>query len=191
MPRIFDYTAIMDRNECILQTIPEPKYAFLVEEIISDKLSRAYNDMYKECDKSSYDIIAGKLQDHLNLMNSRMKENRKVMDKIITDIENSKKKPDEKGYKKANAKDVDEWQKTCKKLQQEYVEYKCSADAVKPGLHDILYNQYIEVGQRRTMRFLRNKYLDDGDQEYLEKGVTWASNYAAKHRVKIDMKAYA
>jgi hypothetical protein len=76
------------------------------------------------------------------------------------------------------------------KLQEDYVTYKASADAMKPGLEDILFNQNVELGQRRTMRFLRNKYLNDGDQEFLEKGVTWAANYAARHRLKIDMKAY-
>ena len=181
----------MDRNDAILQTTPESKYHFLIEEILADKASMWKNDIYRETNKSSYDPIVGKLQNRIDTLRLTMKENRKVMDKIITDIENSKKKPDEKGYKKASSKDVDEWQKMCKKLQQEYVEYKCSADAVRPGLDDILFNQCIEVGQRRTMRFLRNKYLNDGDQEYLEKGVTWAANYAAKHRLKIDMKAYA
>jgi hypothetical protein len=181
----------MDRNELILQTIPDPKHAFLVEEIIGDKLSMGNNDMYKECDKTSYDPIASKLQEHMILMNNRMKENRGIMDMIINNIENAKKKPCETGYKKTSAKEIDEMQKMCMKLQEDFVTYKASADAMKPGLEDILFNQHVELGQRRTMRFLRNKYLDDGDQEFLAKGVTWAANYAARHRVKIDMKAYA
>jgi hypothetical protein len=180
----------MDSNDVILQTTPEPKYSFLVEEIMADKISRGYNDMYKECDKTSYDPIVIRLQQQLNILNNRMKENRSIMNTIINDIENSKKKSGEAGYKKVSAKELDEWQKMIMKLQEDYVTYKASADTIKPGLEDILFNQYIEVGQRRTMRFLRNKYLDDGDQEYLEKGVTWAANYAARHRLKIDMKAY-
>ena len=114
-----------------------------------------------------------------------------MMNIIISNIENDKKKSVEAGYKKLSAKEIDEMQKSIMKLQEDYVTYKASADAIKPGLEDILFNQYIEVGQRRTMRFLRNRYLEDGDQEFLEKGVTWAANYAARHRVKIDMKAYA
>ena len=181
----------MDRNDAILQTTAESKYQFLVDEILADKTSMGHNDIYKEFNKSSYDIIVGKLQEHLNRLNTTMKENRKAMDKIISDIENSKKKPDEKGYKKASAKELDEWNKMGMKLQEEFVECKHHVNAIKPGLDDLMFNQYIELAQRRTMRFLRNKYFEDFDQEYLEKGVTWAANYAAKHRLKIDMKAYA
>ena len=181
----------MERHNAILQTTPESKYMFLVEEILADQKSDGCNDMYKECNKTSYDIIAGRMQDNLNILNEYIKENRKVMDKIINNIENSKKKPEEAGYKKASAKEVDEWQKMILKLQEDYVTYKCSIDIIKPGLEDILFNQYVELGQRRTMRFLRNKYMSDCDKEFLEKGVSWAFNYAAKHRLNIDMKQYA
>ena len=181
----------MDRNEAILQTTPEAKYMFAVNEIIADKDSRGYNDIYKECNKTSYDIIAAKIQNTLNMLNECIKENRKVMDKIIKSIENSKKKPEETGYKKASAKEVDEWQKIILKLQEEFVSHKSSIDLMKPVLDDILFNQFVELGQRQTMRHLRNKYLRDHDKEYLTKGVTWAFNYAAKHRLNIDMTQYA
>lgn len=181
----------MDRNDAILQTTPESKYSFLVEEILADKASMWKNDIYRETNKSSYDPIVGKLQSRIDALRLTMKENRKVMDKLITDIENSKKKPDEKGYKKATAKEVDEWNKMGMKLQEEFVECKHHVNAIKPGLDDLMFNQYIELGQRRTMRFLRNKYFEDGDQDFLEKGVTWAAKYAAKHRIAIDLKGYA
>ena len=181
----------MDRNHAILQMTPEPKYMFLVEEIVADQKSDGCNDIYKECNKTSYDIIAARIQYNLNTLNQCIKENRNVMDKIINNIENSKKKPEEAGYKKTSAKEVDEWQKMILKLQEDYVSYKCSVDTMKPVLKDILFNQYVELGQRQTMRFLRNKYMSDHDKEFLEKGVSWAFNYAAKHRLNIDMKQYA
>jgi hypothetical protein len=181
----------MDRNDAILQTTAESKYQFLVEEILADKLCRGQHDIYKETNKSSYDIIVGKLQSRIDALRLTMKENRKVMDKIITDIENSNKKPDAPGYKKASAKELDEWNKLGMKLQEEFVECKYHINAIKPGLDDLMFNQYIELGQRRTMRFLRNKYIEDGDKGFLEKGVTWAANYAAKHRIAIDLKKYA
>lgn len=181
----------MDRTELILETTAESKYDFLVEEILADKVSKWQNDMYKESNKSSYDPIVGKIQSRINALRNTMKENRKVMDKIITDIENSNKKPDAPGYKKASAKELDEWNKLGMKLQEEFVECKDQVIAIKQRLDDLIFNQYIELGQRRTMRFLRNKYMDDNDKEFLEKGVTWAANYAAKHRLAIDFKQYA
>lgn len=181
----------MDRNKAILQTIPESKYMFLVEEIVSDKKNNGSHDMYKECNKTSYDIIAAKIQNNLNVLNECLKENRKVMNKIINNIENSKKSPEQKEYKKASAKEVNEWQKMILKLQEEFVTYKSTVDLIKPVLEDILFNQFVELGKRRTLRHLRNKYLIDNDKEYLTKGVTWAFNYAEKHRLNIDLTQYA
>ena len=181
----------MDRTELILQTTAEPKYHFLIDEILADKASSWKNDIYKDSNKSSYDPIIGKLQNRVDTLRLTMKENRNVMDKIISDIENSKKRPDEKGYKKASAKELDEWNKMGMKLQEEFVESRYHVIAIKPRLDDLIFNQHIELGQKRTMRFLRNKYMEDGDQDFLEKGVTWAANYAAKHRLAIDLKGYA
>ena len=73
----------MDRNDAILQTTPESKYHFLIEEILADKASMWKNDIYKETNKSSYDPIVGKLQNRIDTLRLTMKENRKVMDKII------------------------------------------------------------------------------------------------------------
>jgi predicted RNase H-like nuclease (RuvC/YqgF family) len=180
----------MERHTAILETSPESKYTFLVEEIVNDKICGGYHDMYKDFERTSYDIIVAKFQNDINSLNRAMKENRKLMDSTIASIENSKKKLGDKDYKKPSAKQVEEWQKMCPRLQGEFVEYKAAAEALKPRLDDIIFNRYIEAGQLRTMRHLRNKFIQDNDREYLEKGVTWALNYAARHRLKIDMKVY-
>jgi hypothetical protein len=181
----------MERHNAILQTIPESKYYYLVEEIINDQKNNGGHEMYKEYNKTSYDIAIAKIKKRLNILNTNMQENRKVMDKVITDIENSKKTPGEENYKKATAKEIDEWQKNILILQENYVNYKSAVNTIISILEDLQFNQYIQAGQQRTMRFLRDKYITEGDKNYLEKGVTWAYKYAEKHRLNIDLKKYS
>jgi hypothetical protein len=40
--------------------------------------------------------------------------------------------------------------------------------------------QYKENHRRRHMQHLRNKFKEDGDQDYLERGVTWVENHVAR-----------
>lgn len=40
--------------------------------------------------------------------------------------------------------------------------------------------QYKENHRRRHMQHLRNKFKEDGDQDYVERGVTWVENHVAR-----------
>jgi flagellar biosynthesis GTPase FlhF len=40
--------------------------------------------------------------------------------------------------------------------------------------------QYKENHRRRHMQHLRNKFMEDGDQDYLTRGVTWVENHVAR-----------
>ena len=40
--------------------------------------------------------------------------------------------------------------------------------------------QYKENHRRRHLQHLRNKFKEDGDQDYLERGVTWVENHVAR-----------
>uniref|UniRef100_A0A6C0ANE5 Uncharacterized protein n=1 Tax=viral metagenome TaxID=1070528 RepID=A0A6C0ANE5_9ZZZZ len=181
----------MERNDAILETNPDPKYQYLVDEIISDKLSGGLKNMYKDFKKTSYDIIVAKYQSKFNILNDKMKENRKLMENTIKRIENSYKKPDEEGYEKISPKEVENLQKLFPKLQDEFVEYKSSSETFRIKLEDIIFNQYLESGKMLTMRYLRNKFIEDNDKLFLEKGVTWAFDYAARHRIDIDITQYS
>jgi hypothetical protein len=180
----------IDRNTAILQTFPDSKYAHLVNEIVNDKMSGGNHNLYKDYSKTSYDIMAGYLQKEQDSLNLAVKLNRKKMDKIIDDITNALKDPKDKDYKKATDKEVKAWEEESLKLQEDYVRIKGSLDTMAPKLADVKYNQYVEIGQKMTMWFLRNKFIDDGDLEYLEKGVTWASDYAEKNRLSLDLAYY-
>lgn len=40
--------------------------------------------------------------------------------------------------------------------------------------------QYKENHRRRHLQHLRNKFMEDGDQDYLTRGVTWVENHVAR-----------
>jgi hypothetical protein len=65
---------------------------------------------------------------------------------------------------------------------------------MKSSLDDIIHliskceiNQYAELDYMIRMRFLRDKYLQDGDIVFLEKGVSWVVGYTDKMRISIDL----
>ena len=55
-----------------------------------------------------------------------------------------------------------------------------------PLLDDCIFNQYLENSRRNTLKMLRDKFFMDGNKDYLEQGVTWAMEYAEKHKIKLD-----
>jgi hypothetical protein len=78
----------MASTEEILATIAEDKYADIVENIINDKVSGGKFDYYR-ADISSYDPIIGKLEREQKRWTDLISANRKSMDRVILNIENS------------------------------------------------------------------------------------------------------
>ena len=167
----------MDRNTAILDTIADPKHTYLVEEIVQETLLGKF-DQYKDDGKTSQDPMIGKLQTDINFYTRSSAENRKLMDQLIANLTNAKKDPKEKGYKKATPADIERWETDIGKLQLAFVTYKGQIEQLQPILNRYLFLQYIEENRRKSMKYLRDKFVEDGDRDYLEKGVTWATEYA-------------
>jgi hypothetical protein len=178
----------MDRNISILQTIPNSKYAYIVNGILEDKASMGIRDYYKNDGKTSYDPVIGRIQRDIQKCISNSKENRKTMETLITNISNSKRNPTDKDYKKATQAVVENWESECSKLQLAFVTYKSQVEFLNPLLDDCIFNQYLENSRRNTMKMLSDKFFMDGNKEYLEQGVTWAMEYLEKHKVKLDLE---
>jgi hypothetical protein len=178
----------VSRNSAICQTHPNNKYSYLVDEILEDKKARGVYDYYKD-DKSSYDPVIGRLQRDIHFYIVSSKENRDKIDSLITNISNALKDPKDPGYKKASKADIERWESDCSKLQVTFVTYKGQLEVLQPQLDDCLFNRYIEDSKRSTMKMLRDKFFMDGDEDYLAKGITWAMEYAEKHRITLDLNA--
>ena len=161
-------------------------YNYLVREIVRDKESGGRHDLYRADGITSYDPVIGRLFRERKMWEGLMEKNRGTMDKTIAGIEAASKKPGEKGYKPARPADIIRWQDDILKLQEEFVEFRANSARLLPSIEDCQYNRLIEEMTRRNMRALRDKFFNDGDLVYLEKGVIWATNYAEKHRVELN-----
>ena len=173
----------ISRDSAITQCNANPKYNFLVEEVLQDTGSKDY---YKN-GPSSFDPVIGRLQGDIHYYTIASRENRSLMDALITNIGNAMKDPKDPGYKKASKEDLRRWNMECSKLQLEFVTYKGRLEQIQPKLDDCLFNRYIEDSRRNTMKMLSDKFFMDRDKDYLAKGVTWAMEYAEKHRINIDL----
>jgi len=161
-------------------------YNYLVREIVRDKESGGQHNLYRADGINSYDPVIGKLFREKKMWEGLMEKNRGTMDKTIASIEAASKKPGEKGYKPARHTDIIRWQDDLLKLQGEFVEFRANSARLLPSIEDCQYNRLIEEMTRRNMRALRDKFFKDGDLVYLEKGITWATKYAEKHRAELD-----
>jgi len=175
----------VSRDSAIYQTLPNKKYEFLVEEILEDKKARGAHDYYRD-GTSSYDPVIGRLQRDIKFYTDGCQENRDKMDSLISNISRALKDPKDPGYKKASKDDLTRWESDCSKLQMTFVTYKGNLEILQPQLDDCLFNRYIDDSRRNTMKMLRDKFFMDGDQHYLAKGITWAMEYAEKHKIKLD-----
>ena len=164
-------------------------YNYLVREILADKQSGGAHNMYKSDGVNSYDPVLGRLCREKKKWDDLIEKNRMAMDKVIALIEAAFKKPDEKGYRAARSVDIARWQDDSLKLQEEFVELREKSARLMPSIEECQYNRLVEEMTRGNMRSLRDKFFQDGDVVYLEKGVTWAMKYAEKHRTGIDLAA--
>ena len=160
-------------------------YNYLVRDIVADKKSGGAHNLYREDGANSYDPILGRLFREKKKWDELAAKNRGAMDKVIGLIEAAV-----KGQKAARNGDVVRWQEESMKLQEEFVEFRGNSEKLGPNIEDCQYNRLVEEMMRRNMRVLRDKFFEDGDVEYLEKGVVWATNYAEKHRIELDFKAF-
>jgi len=166
-------------------------YNYLVREIMNDKKYGGSHNLYRADGANSHDPVIGRLVREKNKWDELIAKNRAAMDKVIASIEAAMKRPDEKGYRPARKGDMVRWQDESMKLQEEFVEFRENSAKLLPIIEEFQYNHYIEEVTRKNMRALRDKFFRDGDVVYLEKGVTWAMNYSAKHRLEIDYKSLA
>jgi hypothetical protein len=179
----------VSRDTAIYQTLPNKKYAYILEEVLEDKKHFGAYDHYKNDGKSSYDPVIGRLQRDIKFYTVSSRENREKMDSLINSVTKAMKDPKDKDYKKATKAQIEQWESDCSRLQQSFVTYKGLLEVLEPQLEDCLFNRYIEDSRRSTMKMLRDKFFMDGDEHYLAKGITWAMEYAEKNRIKLDLNA--
>ena len=167
-------------SERIQETEVDPKYSYLVEDIVRDKISDGKLNYFSPSKSTSYDVILGKLRAKESSLKKNIKDNQSRMDQVIDDLNH-------KGSKGLTRKEVASLDAECLSLQESYVNMKSSLDDIIHLISKCEINQYAELDYMIRMRFLRDKYLQDGDIVFLEKGVSWVVGYTDKMRISIDL----
>ena len=181
-------TSIEDAHEySVTDSETGERYNYLVRDIKEDKKSGGARNLYKSNGTNSYDPVIGRLLGDKRRWDELAEKNRVTMEKTVGWIEAAMKKPGEKGYKAARDTDIERWENELLKLQEEFVELKANSARLMPTIEDCQYNRLIEEMTRGNMRAMRDKYFEDGDEVFLEKGVTWAMNYDYMNRIKINL----
>lgn len=165
------------------------RYNCVVREIVADKESGGAYNLYRPGGTNSYDPVVWRLQAEKKKWDDLMEKNRRAMDRVIGLIEAALKNPNDKDYREARPVDIARWQDESLKLQEEFVEFRANSARLLPSIEDCQYNRLIEEMTRRNMRAVRDKFFEDGDEVYLEKGITWALKYAEKHRIGLNLAA--
>jgi hypothetical protein len=172
----------VDLLDVVPSTVPEAKYEHSVENILRDKADRWRHDYYSST-STIYDV------DHTTLLLSIRKTKAEISrcEKSLTDItqkiENSKLDPKHQKYVKLTAKDVEE-------LEAEYIEIykkKCdqmiALDSAQLEETKIGWKRYVEVTRYKLLNYVRNKFMIDGDQDFMTRGVTYVEKYIERQRL--------
>ena len=167
-------------SERIQETEVNPKYSYLVEDIIRDKESDGKLNYFAPSNSTSYDIILGKLRLKEGMLKKTITENQSNMDKQIEELSNM----NIRGKKKNEAESL------LLKLQEAYVNMKSSLNDISDLINKCEINRYAEGQYMIRMRILRDKYLVNGDLIFLEKGISWVIEYTDKMRVPIDLDSF-
>jgi len=163
-------------EEIVQSQVPDAAYDFTVRDIIRDKLQEGKLNYYDD-NRTTWDVIVAKTQLKLRQYRNDIDTNTKMLQQIATDTANSRLPTTDKNYKKIV------------KAQQQIMDqnYATAIDSINDDtstikreqllLQDYLWNQHLEASINRMMRYLRNKFIKDGDIDFLRRGVTWTRNH--------------
>jgi hypothetical protein len=167
--------------EKVLATEIMPKYQNIVKNILRDKESRWHHDYYRDT-STFYDPHVGRARMEVGKHKVNIKKYEASLEKITGALEASKKDPKDPGFKKLSAKDTEA-------LEAEYIELyklKCQQmvflDGAESVLQEWIWKQYVQKKRLLLLQSIRNKFMGDGNADYMARAVTWVEEYVERLR---------
>ena len=167
--------------EKVLTTEVLSKHQPIVMNILRDKESGWRCDYYRDT-STFYDPPVGRARMEVSKHKMSIKKYEASLEKITGALEASKKDPKEPGFKKLSAKDTEA-------LEAEYIDLyklKCQQmmflDGAESILQEWVWKQYVEKKRLLLLQSIRNKYMIDGDADYMAQAVTWVEEYVERMR---------
>ena len=161
----------------------DTKYEHIVDNIIRDKSSGWRNDYYRDT-YTGYDTHVARAQAQIHGYKHQIKKYENELEKIATCIENSKRAVDDPKYKKLTPKAVDALEEDYSELYKQKCEQMVFLDGAEKIKQQFEWKQYLQVKRLVLLQSIRNKFMVDGDEDYMKRGVTWVSQYIEKLRLE-------
>lgn len=172
----------VDLLDVVPSTVPEEKYEHVVENILRDKDDKWCHDYYNST-STMFDVPYATASLAVRKLKAAIKKCETALTDITRRIENSKLDPKHANYKTLTAKEIEE-------LEAEYIEiYKKKCDHMIALEGDELqetkmgWKRYVEITRYKLLNYLRNKFMIDGDKDFMTRGVTYVEQYIEKQRL--------
>ena len=160
----------------IRATEVNPAYEGVVENILRDKANRWQYDYYKE-GTTGYDVHVGRAVAECRKYTLQIKKHETALNTITATLDASRKDPKHPDYKKLTAKQVEaletEYTDICK-LKCEQMVLLDGAQATK---REVEWKQYVQKKRIEMIQAVRNTFMNNGDEDFMARGVTWAEEY--------------
>ena len=168
---------MFNREEQIPVTNADSKYEGTVEDILRDKASGWKNDYYGDT-RTGYDVHCAIAANEVLALKKQIKRFEAELEKITASIEGTKAAPSNK----LTAKQIEE-------LELQYIEtykQKCEQmvllDAAEDSQRGFEWKKYMQAKRLTLLQWIRNRFMYDGDEEYMKKAVTCISRYIEELR---------
>ena len=198
-------------EDLVNASTPDDAYDSIVDNIMRDRDSGWTHNYYKPTKNSTYDAEIARMNQEMNDLNTDVAVNEKLIQKIDDNIKNASitnKKiavdrfnratiKAEKGVETKWGEDyaepdvsrkefkgdlVEKWKSQRNTAENDMRIYRLRIKEIKELLPKLEWNRYLELSLESNIQRLRNQYVIDYNEEFLRKGITWASNYAAANR---------
>lgn len=174
--------------EIVLATTVLDKYADVVKNILRDEESGWTADYYKSDGRTSLDPEIGRMVADKKGCDEAITDNERLMTECDRNINHSRLPKTDPKYKKATPADVSRWDKQFVQAQEDIMHDANHSDYLGEQIELWSWNRYIEQGRMNRLKGLRDKYKDDGDLEFLRKGVSWACASAERQSYDLFVK---
>jgi hypothetical protein len=177
-------------EELIEETKVDEQYNYIVDDILRDMEYNWRLEYYKDDGQNSYNISVYTTQSICKELENEIKADEDIIKKLDIDITQARLPKTDPNHIKATKSDIVKWDKQYVQAQENiYNNTKLIAEK-KELLEKYIWNQYLEDRLRRSLRWLRGRFMFERNYEFLKKGVTWTLKYDKKLRRDTDVDQY-
>jgi len=160
------------------------KYEGVVENILRDKANHWAYDYYRDT-TTGYDLPLAFGNSTIRLHKNRIKAYEAALLKVTTALDASKKDVKDPAYKKLSWKEADALELEYIELYKQKCEQMVLLDGVENECREFEWKQYLQAKRISLIQLIRNRFMADGDEDYMKRAITWIEDYISTLREKM------